>query len=108
MTTDFESSVRVDVSQEVGTLVLRLSGELDLATRLPVERAVFAAIPTAYAVVLDLEELTFCDSTGLAMFVAARQEAVVHHTTLTFRNVRPAVARVFAISGIDHLLDIRE
>jgi anti-sigma B factor antagonist len=106
MTTAFESSAWIDVSQDTGTLILRVCGELDLASRAVVEPAVLAAIPTAYAVVLDLVDLTFCDSSGLALFVAAKQEAEAAGTALTLRNPKPAVARVLELSGLDQALNI--
>ena len=108
MTTAFESSAWIDVSADTGTVILRICGELDTATRGVIEPAVLAAIPTAYTVILDLADLTFCDSSGLRMFVAAQQTAEVAGTALKVRNLRPAVARVLAISGIDQVLDITE
>jgi anti-sigma B factor antagonist len=106
MSTSFQSSPSVDASQESGRLILRLRGELDLATRDAMESAIFAAIPTAYEVTLDLRDLTFCDSTGLAMFLAANEKAVANGTALKLVNLQPIVARVFEISGVDQLLDI--
>jgi anti-anti-sigma factor len=98
----------VEVTQEPGTLILRLCGELDTATRDVIEPAVMAAIPTAYAVILDLGDLTFCDSNGIAMFLAAREKAEAEGTSLTLGNVRPSVARLFALSGVDQVLEITE
>jgi len=108
MTTAFERAAWVDVSQDTGTLILRLCGELDVASRDVIEPAVLAAIPTAYTVILDLSDLTFCDSSGLTMFLAAKETAEAEGTTLRLRNPRPNVARVLQISGVDQVLDIRE
>jgi anti-sigma B factor antagonist len=108
MTTAFERAAWVDVSQDTGTLILRLCGELDVASRDVIEPAVLAAIPTAYTVILDLSDLTFCDSSGLTMFLAAKEMAEAEGTTLRLRNPRPNVARVLEISGVDQVLDIRE
>lgn len=108
MSTSFESSAWVDVSQDTGTVILRVCGELDLASREVIEPAVLAAIPTSYTVILDLADLTFCDSTGLTMFIAAKEKAEAEGTTLRLRNPRPNVARVLAISGVDHVIDISE
>jgi anti-sigma B factor antagonist len=106
MATAWKSSASVEVSQETGTLILRLHGELDMASRDVIEPAVLAAIPSAYAVVLDLRDLTFCDSTGIAMFLAAHEKAKSAGTTLTLDNIQPSVARVLRICGVDTVLDI--
>src|SRR5436190_22697450 len=61
----------IEVSEPGTVLVLRIGGELDLESRDPVERAVLAAVVSMGAATLDLAELTFCDSNGVAMLVAA-------------------------------------
>ena len=108
MATAFQAGAWVDVSQETGTLILRVCGELDIASRALIEPAVLAAIPTAYAVTLDLRDLEFCDSSGLAMFVAAHERAKAEGTVLTVRNLEPPVRRVFELSGVDQVIDITE
>jgi len=102
----WQSSTSVQISQEPGTLILRLCGELDEASRDLIEPAVMAAIPTAYAVVLDLRDLTFCSSSGLAMFAAADQKAQAAGTTLTLVNAQTNVSRVLEITGMDKALTI--
>lgn len=106
MTTAWKSSASVEVSQEPGTLILHLRGELDAASRELIEAAAMAAIPSAYAVILDLRDLTFCDSSGVSMFVALAGKARAAGTTLTICNPRTAIARLFSITGIDTLLEI--
>jgi hypothetical protein len=51
VTPAWKSTAWVSVSQDVGTLILRIGGELDLASRDVVEAAVLTVIPTAYKVV---------------------------------------------------------
>ena len=108
MTTTWESSAWVEVSEEPGSLILRLCGELDIASRDMIESAVMAAIPTVDSLILDLGDLTFCDSSGVAMFLAAREKAEAEGTALTLGNLRANVARVFAVSGVDQVLAITE
>jgi anti-sigma B factor antagonist len=89
-------------------LILRVAGELNLASRGLIESAVLAAIPTAYTVIPDLTDLTFCDSSGLTMFVIAKERAEAEGTALKLRNLNRAVARILEISGLDRVLDINE
>jgi anti-sigma B factor antagonist len=106
VTATWRSSAWVEVSEEPGTLILRLAGELDMASVRVVESALMAAIPTTGAVVLDLGGLTFCDSTGIEMLAAAHRKASNEGTLLTVSNVPIAVARVLKISGMDQVLTI--
>jgi anti-sigma B factor antagonist len=102
------TTTAADASEQSGTVILSLSGELDIAGREAVETAVLAAILFSWAVAFDLTDLTFCDSSGLSMFVAANERAQDIGTTITLRNLRPAVRRVFAISGVDQVVRIIE
>src|SRR5213076_2834750 len=87
----------IEVSEPGAVLVLRIGGELDLESRDPVERALRAAVVGAAAVTIDLAELTFCDSSGVATLVAAYEKAAAEGTALTIRNAQPNVRRVFEI-----------
>jgi anti-sigma B factor antagonist len=106
VTTDSQASAWIEATEVPGGLMLRLSGELDAASRDVVEPAVMAAITSADAVTLDLGALTFCDSRGLSMFVAAKEKAQAEGTVLAVRNLQPHVRHVFEISGIDRVFDI--
>lgn len=54
---------------------LRVAGELDLATAEELGRTLAQALDSNDAVVLDLSEVTFIDSTGLAAIIAAVNRA---------------------------------
>ena len=108
MTTSWKSSAWVNVSQEPGTLILRLCGELDITSCDVIKPAVMAAIPSAYTVILDLGDLTFCDSSGIAMFIAAHENAKAHGAVLAVRGIRPPVRRVFEIAHLDDLIELIE
>jgi anti-sigma B factor antagonist len=104
VTSPWQATAWVEVSQEPGALILRLCGELDMASRDLIEPCFLAAIPVLYKVDVDLSALTFCDSSGIAMLLAAHNQARVQGTVLTLRNLQPSLARVFEASGVDHVL----
>jgi anti-sigma B factor antagonist len=108
MVVDITTAAPADRSEESGTVILRLNGELDLAGREAIETPILASILFSWAVMFDLEKLTFCDSSGLAMFVTANRRAEEVGTTVSLRNLQPAVRRVFAISGVDQVVRIVE
>jgi anti-anti-sigma factor len=98
----------VQVSDSDGMLVLGISGDLDLESRDLVQRVVLAAIESASSVVIDLADLTFCDSGGIAMFIAVHKKAELAGIALAFRNLRPLVRRMFEIASIDGWLSASE
>lgn len=60
------------------TTVLTLVGELDLASVSEVQQRLCELRDAGSAVILDLDQLTFMDSTGIRMLLAACQDAAEH------------------------------
>jgi anti-sigma B factor antagonist len=83
-----------------GERVLRVHGELDIATAGDLERAVLRPREPGERVILDLAGLRFMDSTGLRVLLRARTEAKAGRWDLYVRNVPANVARLFSISGV--------
>ena len=58
------------------TIVLSLLGELDLGTAVPVQQRLAELRDARQAVVLDLDGLTFMDSTGIRLVLSACEDAL--------------------------------
>jgi anti-sigma B factor antagonist len=104
----WQSSAWADLTEEDGTLVLRLGGELDAASRAAIEPAAMAAISSGRSVTFDLRELTFCDSTGIAMLIAVIRAAEAERCALTACNISPSVRRVFDIVSLGELIALSD
>lgn len=71
-----------------GTVVLTLSGELDLMTAPRVEQAVRAALnATTRQVVIDLAAVTYVDSAGLGVLLRAKRLAAAASVPLWVAGV---------------------
>jgi stage II sporulation protein AA (anti-sigma F factor antagonist) len=81
-------------------VVVRVAGEIDLATTSYLESAFKSLPPTAANVVLDLAELTFIDAAGLRVAVRAQQRLTARGGSLRLRAPRPLVLRVLAATGL--------
>ena len=84
-----------------GRHVLKLSGELDLATAPDLQAAVVRICSsTTRIVTLDLHDLAFIDSSGLAAIIAASK--LCRNLGYEFRLIPgpPAVQRVFELTGV--------
>jgi anti-anti-sigma factor len=83
-------------------VVVAPSGELDHDTvellREPLERSLDDGITR---IVVDCSDLLFCDSTGLNVLLAARLRAEEAGGAVHLAAMRPAVARVFEITGAE-------
>ena len=95
--------------QSDGMIRLALSGELDLSSASQVEdvlKEIEESSPPL--LVLDLRDLTFMDSTGLRVMVAADARARDGSRRLAIVQGPEPVHRVFRITGLDDHLDIVE
>jgi len=92
---------------DAGAVRIALRGELDLAHAYTFDeelRRVEGSGPPC--IVIDLRELTFLDSTGLARLLAARKRARRAGHRLVLVRGNPTVQRLFALSAIDEVFEI--
>ena len=109
--TEARSSLHVDktASAQPGVGVFAVSGELDLATIGILKDVVGGEIGDAGGlVVLDLSDLSFCDSTGLGTFVGLHRQAISAGITLALAAPRKRVADLLQISGINQVVPVFE
>lgn len=99
---DFGISLMKD---ERCTLV-RVQGDIDVVSRARFEEALFEVADAGEPMVVDMREVTFCDSTGLNAIVAANRRAGEHGGTVSLVALPPRVQRVFRITGIDKFVPI--
>lgn len=81
-------------------LALHLRGELDLAAVPALERRLEQTWGSAEAVVLDLSELTFIDSSGIKALIGAAVYASEHGRSLEMRDPSETVRRILTVTGV--------
>jgi anti-sigma B factor antagonist len=82
-------------------VVVTLSGELDLGSAVRLADQLQALLLAGQTrVVVDLEHLIFCDSTGISTFVRANQGYVDRGGYLRLAAPNPNVARVLGVVGL--------
>lgn len=88
------------------TVVIACDGELDLSTAPQLKwRLVDALEGGCTAIVVDLGQLTFMDSTALGVLVGVRRSLDVG-ARLAIVCTHPGVLSIFQISGLDGAFDI--
>lgn len=78
--------------------IVSLRGELDLATS--VGLADWLVKVSGSTVVIDLDQLTFMDSSGLGAIVLARNRLIEKGDLLVLTRPRANVRRLFEITGL--------
>ncbi|WFE99069.1 STAS domain-containing protein [Micromonospora sp. WMMD964] len=84
---------------------LRLAGELDLSTA-PLLTAAIEELTAAgeTRLLLDLTDLTFCDSTGMAVFVRGDNQVAADGGWLRLTGASGRVERVLRVTGLADVL----
>jgi anti-anti-sigma factor len=95
-------SLEIHRSEDGETLVLALRGELDLASAGILEGELSDSASDGYGhILLDLSQLDFLDSRGLAALVGAQREAEAKHKLFSLRRGTSQVQRLFEVTGLD-------
>ncbi|MFI5531819.1 STAS domain-containing protein [Kitasatospora sp. NPDC051853] len=93
--------------QDERSVLCRLAGDLDIESLLPARRALDQALADAPALlVVDLERIRFCDSSGLNLLLKTRAAALAAGTALRLAAASTAVLRLLEITGAQAVFDL--
>jgi anti-sigma B factor antagonist len=88
---------------------IELGGEIDLYNSTTVKREfdrILASAPTPQALFVDLNQITFMDSMGIGLLIAAHRRAAEVGCQFTITSMSAVIERVLVISGLaDRLTD---
>lgn len=104
-----QSQFRLEVTSKGGATVIRVSGELDLATSpaldQELERVAGEGVPL---VLVDLANLEFMDSTGLSVLVRAHQRRTERGQRFGLINSSQQVQRLLTLTGVKDRLVLEQ
>ena len=95
---------------ENGRLTVALTGEIDHHCAKQYIQAIAGKIEayTPETCILDFREVTFVDSSGIAVVINALRNMTQIEGQLLLTGIGQQPMKVFRASGIDKLIDIRE
>jgi anti-sigma B factor antagonist len=104
-----DGTLVVRTEREGETQVISLRGELDLANAGTAEAALENSLAESAArIVIDMRELEFIDSTGIALLVAALANNESEERIRFIPSSAPAVTRVLDLTGLTERLPLAE
>jgi anti-anti-sigma factor len=105
-----EASGHVSLSTEGTTARVAFQGEIDLAIVGDVDRCVgeALALPGVDALVVDLADCTYLDSSGLRALLSAQQQAQRAELPLSITGVQGIVRRVIELTNLDRELPLAD
>jgi anti-sigma B factor antagonist len=99
--------LRVDCSSEADTARIAADGEIDLATVNKLRSAVTEVIQKGVRhLTVDLDKVSYIDSSGLGMLIGAHKRMTSTGGTLTILCSQARVLRLLSITGLDRVLRV--
>jgi anti-anti-sigma factor len=102
------AELTIEVQRNADEVTLRLAGEIDMLTAGKLSSIVNEVLTDSPSrIVLDLADVTFCDSQGLGTLVVLSRKASHAQRLLVLTNVGDFLLRVLDITGLRSALMIR-
>jgi anti-anti-sigma factor len=98
-------SLTVSTEQRPPVVVISVAGELDMATAPQLQTQITELLEQGHArLVFDLAEVSFCDSTGLSVFVRAKNSCDEMDGIVRLAAPQRGVLRILQVSGLVEVL----
>jgi len=94
------------ITEQQGRIVVELSGEIDLENAGAVRRAILDNLKKGRDVLIDLSQVTYIDSSGIASLVEGLQVARKQKNDLILVAVSQRVRRVLELARLDKVFAI--
>ena len=101
MSNEYGPCFDVSVERAGRTAIVRLAGELDLATAPELTDVLHGLEPGCKRIILDLTGLDFIDSTGLRLAVMEHDRASADGFEFVITGATGAVLKVLRLTGLD-------
>ncbi|GAF12094.1 anti-sigma F factor antagonist [Bacillus sp. JCM 19046] len=101
-------SLQMELEQRGHVLLIRLEGELDHHAAKELRARVEALIAHTTHIVLNLEKLSFMDSSGLGVILGRYKQVKANGGEMIVCAISPSVERLFEMSGLFKIIRFEE
>src|SRR5580658_3507881 len=91
----------VTVRHERGVVIAAVTGDIDLSTVAGLRERLFGLADEGQPLIIDLNRVTFIDSTGLGVLVGAARRVAVHGGSLHAVCSQPQTRKLLWMTGVD-------
>lgn len=98
--------MQCDVRKEAAFDVVTLKGEVDLSTSPAVRQAILASLEAGTPVAIELREVTYIDSSGVASLVEGYQTAKSRGLPFTLVGASESVMGVLELARLDKVFPL--
>ncbi|HEY0933732.1 MAG TPA: STAS domain-containing protein [Trebonia sp.] len=96
-----DDELSVTVRRERDVVIVEVTGDIDLSTVAGLRERLFALADSGQPLIIDLNRITFIDSTGLGVLVGVARRASVHGGSLHVVCSRPQTRNLLWLTGVD-------
>jgi anti-sigma B factor antagonist len=101
-----DEALTVKVRHEQGCAIVTAAGEIDISTVTPLRERLFEVAASGAPLVVDLEQVSFIDSVGLATLVGAAKRAEAHGGSLQVACALPKIRQLVRLTGLDRRIPL--
>lgn len=99
-------ALTIEVRHEQGCAIVTAAGEIDISTVTPLRERLFEAAASGVPLVVDLEQVSFIDSVGLAVLVGAGKRAAAHGGTVQVACALPKIRELVRLTQLDRRIPL--
>jgi anti-sigma B factor antagonist len=97
----------ITVSRERDVVIAAVTGDVDISTVVAqLRECLFELADGGGTLIVDLNRVTFIDSSGLGALVGAARRAAAHGGSLHAVCARPPTRRLLWLTGVDRLIPL--
>ena len=99
-------ALTIEVRHEQGYAIVAAAGEIDISTVTRLRDRLFDMAASGAPLVVDLDQVSFIDSVGLATLVGTANRAAAHGGSLQVACARPKIRKLFRLTGLDRRIPL--
>lgn len=99
-------ALRVEMRYRDGHILVAVVGEVDIATVRLLRECLAVLAPRGLPVIIDLDQVTFMDATGLGTLVGGARRVKAHGAGLHVVCARPQTRKLIRLTGLDGRLGL--
>ena len=99
-------ALTVGVRRERGCVVVTVAGEIDIITVTRLRQTLFDLTAGGHPLVVDLDQVSFIDSAGLAALVGTAKRATAGGGSLHVVCAQPNTGKLFQLTGLDRRIPL--
>jgi anti-sigma B factor antagonist len=99
-------ALTIGIRHERAYAIVTVTGEIDISTVTRLRERLFELAAGGRPLVVDLDQVSFVDSAGLAALVGAAKRAAAHGGSLHVICAQPQIRQLFRRTGLDRQIPL--